>query len=154
MVWSQSPRLLSTFPWRGWADPFGELNRIQSEVARLLGPAQRAHLEREFPPVRVSTSDEGALLQALVPGVDPERIEVTVHGDTLSLKGERELPAAGEGTTWHRRERRLGRFARIVTLPFEVAADAVEARFENGVLEVRLPRVASQRPRKIEIATN
>jgi HSP20 family protein len=154
MVWSQDPRLLSTFPWRGWADPFGELNRIQSEMARLLGPARRALLEREFPPVRVATNDDGALLQALVPGVAPEKIEVTVHGDTLSLKGEREAPAPAEGATWHRNERRTGRFARTVTLPFEVDPERVEARFENGVLEVRLPRVASQRPRKIEIATS
>jgi HSP20 family protein len=151
MVWSQSPRLLGAFPFKGWADPLGELNRIQSEMARLLGPTPRAFLEREFPPVRVSTSDEGALLHALVPGVDPEQLEVTVHGDTLSLKGERELPEAAEGASWHRRERRRGRFARTVTLPFEVDAEGVDARFENGVLEVKLPRVASQRPRKIQI---
>ena len=55
MVWSQTPRLLNTLPWRGWSDPFGELNRIQSEMARLLAPVQRALAEREFPPVRVST---------------------------------------------------------------------------------------------------
>ena len=59
-----------------------------------------------------------------------------------------------ESLRWHRRERRRGRFARSVTLPFEVEAGAVEARFENGLLEVRLPRLASQRPRKIEIQSS
>jgi HSP20 family protein len=131
-----------------------ELDRIQSEVARLFGPIRRAARASDFPPVRVSTGDEGAVLEALVPGVDPAQLEITVRGDTLYLKGERPAPALAEGSTWRRNERQSGSFARTVTLPFEVDVEQVEARFEGGVLEVKLPRVASQRPRKIPIATS
>lgn len=154
MVWSQPHNLLGSLVWPGRLDPRRELGRIQSEMSRLFGPLLRAATEGEYPPVRVWTGDEGSKLVALLPGVDPESIELTVTGDTLSLRGGRELEQPAEGTVWHRRERRMGRFARNVTLPFEIDAEHVEASFRGGVLEVSLPRVASQKPRRIQVATS
>lgn len=154
MVWNQPSRLLGSLVWPGRLDPTRELGRIQSEMSRLFGPLLRATTEGEFPPVRVWTGDEGARLVALVPGVKPDEIEITVSGDSLSLKGGREPAESAEGTTWHRRERRTGRFARHVTLPFEIDAERVEASLEQGVLEVRLPRVESQKPRRIQVAAS
>lgn len=154
MPWNRSPSLPSSLSWPGRLDPFRELNRIQSEVGRLLAPLSRAFSERDFPPVRVLTGDEGALLVALLPGVQPGEIDITVSGDSVCLKGSREGSSPTEETTWHRHERHTGRFARNLTLPFDVDSEQVEASFQNGVLEVRLPRVASQKPRRIPITTS
>lgn len=154
MAWSQSPRLLNPLSWPSRLDPFRELNRIQAEVNKLFGPLARAFTEPEFPPVRVHTGDEGAVLVALLPGFEPGDIDITISGDTLTLKGSRAAQTPGEESAWHRRERRTGSFARNFTLPFEIEADQVEASFQNGLLEVRMPRVASQKPRKIQIATS
>lgn len=154
MFWTQTPSLLRSLDWQGRLDPFRELNRIQSEVDRLFAPLSRALVEPQFPPVRVLTSEEGALLIAPIPGVEPKDIDITVSGDTLTLKGERALTKPGQDGTWHRNERRAGRFARTIALPFDVDAEQVQASFHDGVLEVRLPRVASQKPRKIQIATS
>lgn len=154
MFWNQSPSLLRSLDGQGRLDPFRELNRIQSEVNRLFAPLSRALVEPQFPPVRVLTNEDGALLLAPIPGVEPKDIDITVSGDTITLKGERALAKAGEDCTWHRNERRSGRFARTIGLPFNVESDKVQASFHDGVLEVRLPRVASQKPRKIQIATS
>lgn len=154
MVWTQPQSLLGSLVWPGRLVPLRELDRIQSEMSRLFGPLLRAGAERVFPPVRVWTGEEGALLVALLPGLEPADIDITVSGDTISLKGGREPEKSAEGTTWHRNERRMGRFARTLTLPYEVEAERVQASLENGVLEVKLPRVPSQKHRRIQVATH
>lgn len=149
MAWNHFPRLLESPRHSLWG-ALRDLDRMQTEFSRRFESARRA----EFPLVRVAIGAEGAVLTALVPGVEPGSIDLTVDGDTVTLKGERTTPEAGEGVTWHRRERGAGPFARTFTLPFEVESERVEARFENGVLQVELPRPESQKARKITVATN
>ena len=149
MVWNHLPRLLDG-PRPALWNALRDLERIQSEFGRRLDSARRG----DFPPVRVATGDEGAVLTALLPGIEPDAIDLSVSGDTLTLKGERPTPETAEGVTWRRRERHSGRFARTFTLPFEVEAGRVEARFEHGVLTVDLPRSEAQKPRKITVATS
>jgi HSP20 family protein len=154
MFWTEAPNLLRNLHWPGGLDAYRELDRIQSEVNRLLAPLSRVFAEPRFPAVRVLTNEDGALLVAPLPGVDPSEIEVTVSGDSVTLKGGRDTAQPGEQRTWHRNERPSGRFARTITLPFDLDAEKVEASFLNGILEVRLPRVDSQKPRKIKITTS
>jgi HSP20 family protein len=134
----------------GWRDPLRELRRMQDEFDRVYGT--QARVSEEFPPLNLWTGEQGAVLTAALPGVEPDSLEITVHQDTLTLKGKR-APDTGEGdATFHRRERRHGTFGRTIALPFSVDSDHVEARLEDGILSLMLPRHESERPRRIEIS--
>jgi HSP20 family protein len=105
----------------------------------------------KFPAVNAWVNDEGINLTAEIPGVDPESINITVSGDEVSLSGTRNLEDLPEDIKFHRRERGFGEFVRTLNLPFEVDADAVEAKFHNGVLNIKMPRLPEEKPRKIEV---
>ncbi len=135
----------------GWADPFAELRRVQDELNRTLGGAWRTPVPSEFPPINLWTGEQGAVLKAVLPGVLPEDLDVTVHQDTVTLKGQRRAETPEPKATFHRRERRQGSFGRTVALPFAVMTDQVEAKLEDGILTLLLPRHASERPTRIQI---
>lgn len=107
---------------------------------------------RTFPALNIWEAGDDLLVEAELPGLKPEHLEITVVGDQLTLKGERPASAA-EGTTFHRQERGVGKFCRVVKLPVEVDADRVQAAFRDGVLEIKLPKAAAARPRRVQVAT-
>jgi HSP20 family protein len=80
-----------------------------------------------------------------------EDFELTVVDDTVTLKGKRPGSDSSAGATLHRQERDAGQFIRTIQLPFGVEGDQVQARLQNGVLEVDLPRATSEKPRKITV---
>jgi HSP20 family protein len=99
--------------------------------------------------------DEGERLgvEAEIPGVRSEDLEIFAVGNELTIKGSR--PAAqGENVAFHRRERAIGEFTRVVTLPVEVDAEGIEAVLKDGILTLHLPKAASARPRQITVKTN
>jgi HSP20 family protein len=134
-----------------WADPLATLRRIQNEINHAFTD-QRIPASAEFPAVNVWRGNEGVVVTAEVPGVRLEDMELTVHQNTLTLKGRLELEAKEPDVSFHRRERVYGPFARTVSLPFAVDPEQVKATTENGVLKVVLPRPESDKPRKIQIA--
>ncbi|MEO5375279.1 MAG: Hsp20/alpha crystallin family protein [Alphaproteobacteria bacterium] len=136
-----------------WADPILNLQRMQEEMNRLFGRFGTMTEAGEYPSMNVWTGEEGAMVTAEVPGVSPENIEVTVHRNTLTLKGRRDEAApTGEEVTYHRRERDHGTFGRTIALPFPVDSDRVEASFRNGVVKILLPRPEADKPRRIKIS--
>ncbi len=86
-----------------------------------------------------------------LPGVDPKNVEFSVLEDTLTLKAHRELPTLKENQVWQRQERAGGDFERTLKLPFKVDPNQVKASFKNGVLNVVLPRIEAEKPKRIEI---
>lgn len=154
MVWTHFPTLLGAAPSRKvqW-DPWQEMGRLQDEVTRFLGGRQHEAPSNAstFPPVRIVTDADGARLTALVPGLGAGDVEIVIERDLVKLEGTRNLPEARDGENAVRRERRHGAFSRSFRLPFEVDADAAQARVLNGVLELTLPRTPEQRPKKIEV---
>lgn len=127
--------------------PFNEVERFHHDLERWFGGASAAS---GFPRLNVYKNADGALLTAELPGVKPETLDISVSGNTVVLKGERPAPVEEEGRV-HRRERGCGKFERALELPFRVDAEKVEARCENGVLELRLPRAESDKPRKVSV---
>ena len=105
----------------------------------------------EYPAMNVWTDENNAVLTAELPGVKPEEIDIAVENELLTLRGGRQRQEPEDGQTYHRRERRFGPFSRSFRLPFRVEADAVQATFENGVLNVVLPRAEADMPRKIAV---
>ena len=104
-----------------------------------------------FTPAMDIWSDAEALhIVAELPGLTIDDIELTVLGDTLTLKGSRAAPAL-EDVALHLTERRHGGFERRLRLPFEVQGDAVKAQLKQGVLHVVLPKAEAEKPRRIQV---
>jgi HSP20 family protein len=101
--------------------------------------------------MNVWTNQDGAIVTAELPGVASEDIDISVQGDTLTLRGCCQGGALEEGAVYHRRERGRGDFTRSIQLPFQVAGDQVEATFAKGVLSISLPRAEADKPTKITI---
>jgi len=134
---------------RSW-DSFQELSRIQSEMDRLVDQSWGSRTA-EYPPVNVWANEDETVVQAELPGLAPEDIEISVVQNALTLRGSRKPEELRQGESVHRRERWTGSFIRTVELPFEVDSNGVQAECRNGVLSVRLPRAAEHKPRKITV---
>lgn len=138
--------------------PFGLMDQWKREMDRLFadftGRTVSSNRVGVFPPLNVSEDTDKLYVSAELPGIEPDDIEIHVEGDTLTLRGERKLPEAGEGVNYHRREREGGRFRRIVTLPARIDPSGVVAGFKNGVLNIVLPKAAEARPRQIKVKTD
>ena len=103
-----------------------------------------------FPAVNVWEDNEAFHLEAELPGLKQDDVNIAVtQRNVLTLSGERK-PEEGEGR-WHRRERGFGRFQRVLRLPAPVDADKVEAKLENGVLRLTLPKHEDAKPRRIAV---
>jgi HSP20 family protein len=132
------------------------LGRLPGELEDLVGnlaAAPRAWWVNcyPYPLVNVREDAEAVHVEAEVPGVAQDQIEVLVqHGTELTLQGERPAKSGANGT-WHRQERGAGRFRRVLTLPAPVDGAKVEARLEHGVLRLTLPKAESVKPRRIPV---
>jgi HSP20 family protein len=140
---------LSEFPRLG-SDPFTELRRMQSEMNRLFSGFGAA-TAREFPPINIWLGDNSVAVTAELPGVTASDVNLNLQEDVLTLAGKREPKTQQGNVNWQRRERAYGNFSRAVQLPFRVDPEKVQARFNNGILEVELQRLEADRPKKIEI---
>jgi HSP20 family protein len=124
-------------------------------MARSLGPfwglgRETARSASVFPPVNIHDDGQSFLVRAEIPGLDRDALEVSVKGDELILKGERKAFEAKDAS-YHRRECGRGQFSRAVTLPQPVDADRISATYQNGVLEIVLPRSPQTQPRRIAV---
>jgi len=138
---------LSEFPRLGF-DPFFELRRMQGEMNRLFSGFVPS--ARDFPPINVWLGENSVVVTSELPGVTANDVTISLQDDVLTLEGARR-PAEQQDVTWQRRERAYGSFSRVVQLPFRVDADKVQARFNNGILEIELERLEADRLKKIEI---
>jgi HSP20 family protein len=127
--------------------------RMQRQIARLINTfgMSRYDTAPNFPTVNVYANEEAQIVTAELPGMQPNDIDISVVGETLTISGERQLEKLEEDAEYHRQERSCGKFRRSFELLFPVDADKVEASFENGVLQIRLPRAEAHKPRKIAI---
>lgn len=146
---------------RNW-DLLREMSQMQREMdtifrglglGRRVGSGYEAGLGlRDWPRINLREDADQIYVEALLPGIDPEAIDINVLGNTLTLGGER---AAGDGDkngrTWHRRERGAGKFLRTIELPVEINPAKVKAEYRNGLLLVTLPKAEVAKPKRINI---
>jgi HSP20 family protein len=104
-----------------------------------------------FPTIDVYDTGEAYLVRAALPGVDSQELEIEATARSLSIKGER-TPAAGSEARYRRRERETGGFARSIRLPAPIDADGITATYEDGMLQVTLPKAEEVRPRRVAVA--
>jgi HSP20 family protein len=137
-------------------EPGRELTSLQSEMNRLFngffdtgsGPGA---LRQWAPAMDLVETDDHFLLRADLPGLDEDDVSIEFQDNVLTLSGERKSEHEESREGYHRVERAHGSFARTLTLPEGVDADAIEAAFDRGVLEVRIPRPAERKPRRVQI---
>ena len=98
----------------------------------------------------LETKDD-VVVKATLPGVKPEDVELTITGDTLSIRGETKEEKETKDENYIRRERRYGSFSRSVQLPAGLQTDKAEASFENGVLTLKLPKSDQVKPKSIKV---
>ena len=132
-----------------------DLERLQRQMTKLysgfLGRGESPFRIGVFPPVNVSEDSKNLYVRAELPGIKPEEVEVSVEGETLSLRGERKLAETAENVNYHRREREGGVFRRTISLPTRIDPEGVDAKFINGTLKVILPKAPEVRPKQIRV---
>jgi len=137
-----------------FSSAFEDFEKARRQMDRLFstltGTGASPLVSGVFPPVLVKEDGDKVSIEAEVPGIDPKDINISVHGKTLTLSGERK-PEPANGASYHRRERKWGGFRKAITLPDEVNAEAVEAECKNGVLRIVLPKAEQAKPKKIAI---
>jgi HSP20 family protein len=104
------------------------------------------------PPVDIQETADAYSIQAELPGLTREDIQVTFENNVLRLSGERKWEKDVKKENFHRVERTYGSFSRSFALPNQVSADKVEAKFENGVLSIVVPKAEAAKPRQISIS--
>jgi HSP20 family protein len=138
-------------PWR----PFRELEEWDRRFDDLFGRSLwRPPLEERgwMPAVDVFEKEDKFVVKAELPGIKENDIHVSVIGDTLSIKGEKKTETEVKEEDYYRSERSYGSFYRSIPLPSNVDAGRIEASFEDGVLEVALPKSAKVKPKKIAVS--
>lgn len=145
--------VLSSWDWNGGRDPYRQLrsavNRLVSDFAQdypVLGTAGVV----VWPPINVWEENDKFILEAEVPGVKMDQLEITCQGRDLTLRGERKDPGDPQ-EIYQRRERFVGNFIRSLTLPADIDADTIRATLDEGVLQISIPKAESAKPRRIEV---
>jgi HSP20 family protein len=139
-------------------DPFRDAVSLRDAMNTLLqdsfvrpgsGPAQGAGAATL--PVDVAENDNEFIVKASLPGVKPDDVQITIQGDSLTIRGESQSTEERQGERWHVRERRRGAFQRSLALGTPVDSDKAHADYEHGVLTLTLPKAESSKPRQIKI---
>ena len=135
-------------------DPFSNLLSLQQELERFarnpafnLGPSGYGG----YPPINVFEDNDGTVIIAELPGLDPSKIEITGQGRTLTLRGERKREEGLNPSGYHRRERPFGEFSRSIQLSSDIDMSKATARYEAGVLMLKVPKAETAKPRQIMV---
>lgn len=144
---------MATQMMRRW-DPFREVVTLQEAMDRLFEDSmvrrQPQQREQRFQlPVDAYVTPEEIVVMANMPGVSPENVEITLEGDTLTIRGQR--PAPLENVNYVIQERVYGTFQRTLNINVPVDADRAEAKFENGLLTLTIPKAEAVRPKTIQV---
>ena len=139
-------------------EPFRDLISLREAMDRLFEESfvrpragWLAPLGAEALAVDVYETDQDVVVKSSVPGVKPDDIDITITGDTLTIKGETKSEEKVEKANYIRQERRYGAFSRSLTLPTTIVAEKAKAEFENGVLTLTLPKAEEVKPKSIKV---
>jgi HSP20 family protein len=142
---------MSGLPWQRRWEPFRELQREVGRILESFDPFQAARRVQVYPPMNLYDAGDRYVLSAQLPGVLPGEIELTITGETLTMRGERKRPEGVREDSYRRQERPMGRWSRTVTLPNRVESGQVSASFAHGILTINLPKAEDLRPRHIAV---
>ncbi len=130
-----------------------EMDQLQREMNHLFEASggKRVLGSPKYPAINLWANEENQFISAEMPGIKADDINVNVTADTLTISGSRVHDEVGENTRFHRQERGYGPFTRTIQLPFMIDTSSVAANFKNGVLDIKLQRAESDKPKKIAV---
>jgi len=141
-------------------EPFRELMSLRQAMDRLMEesfvrPSRILGLfgEEAHPPIDMYQTPNEVVVKATLPGVKPDDVDITITGDTLTIKGETKATEEVKREDYLYQEHRYGAFSRSVTLPPALLSEKAEATFENGILTLTIPRAEEAKPKTIKIET-
>jgi HSP20 family protein len=142
-------------------DPFQDLRSAQDEMAQMsptLAQALGLHAQQASgrtsawaPALDISERKDAYLVTVELPGLKPEDLDITMEDGLLTIQGERQFTAESSEQQFHRVERRYGAFRRSITLPAHVMAEGIQASFEDGVLQILVPKAEEAKPKRIQV---
>jgi len=145
-------------------DPFQDLRSAQDEMAQMspmLAHALGLHGQQQgsgratttawAPALDISERKDAYLVTVELPGVELDDVQITMEGSLLTIQGERHVANDSSEQQFHRIERRYGAFRRSITLPAHVVAEGVGASFEDGVLQIVVPKMEEAKPKRIQV---
>jgi HSP20 family protein len=138
--------------WRmkKFADSVPGVIDLQMEINKLFSNVWQ-NTTLDYPAINVWEKDNSIIVTTELSGMDAENINVSVAGNMLTIAGTTKDDPIKEGETYLRQERRLGNFQRNFKLPFSVDSGKVEAKYEKGILQITLPGIKEDLPKKIKI---
>jgi HSP20 family protein len=142
-------------------DPFQDLRSAQDEMAQMnptLAHALGLHTQQGnarstawAPALDISERKDAYLVTVELPGLKPEDLDITMEDGLLTIQGERQFTQESSEQRFHRVERRYGAFRRSITLPAHVMAEGIQASFEDGVLQILVPKAEEATPKRIQV---
>jgi HSP20 family protein len=134
---------------------FDEIRRMERDMDQLFGAGPRPNGIRAvargtYPPINIGSTPEQVDVYLFVAGIDPKSLDISIQRNLLTIDGERKLTAE-QGADYFRSERFSGEFHRVITLPDDVDPDAVEAKYQDGILRITIQRHEATKPRQIEV---
>lgn len=140
-------------------NPFSEIDAFLDHYHRDLSSTSRHSDKRRAqstwqPAVDIRENEQSFVIHVDLPGMAREEVQVQVKEEVLHVQGKRETQALAEGERAHRSERRFGEFQRRFTMPENVRAEGIEARFEQGVLRIVLPKMEEAQPKAFDVQVN
>ena len=145
-------RFFNVPTWR-FRSPWEELHRMRQQLDHMFdaSPSQ-SFSAGVFPLINLTEDKDHYYVRAELPGVRGKELDIQVTGKNLAISGERKIAAEEEGARYHRREREAGTFSRMIGLPGEVDTDRVEAKLENGILNIVVPKADIAKPKQISVS--
>jgi HSP20 family protein len=143
---------------RRW-DPFNEMMSLRDAVNQLFEDSvvspTRMDTRSLSMPLNVSETQDAFHVEAVLPGVNANDLDITIQDNILTIRGEtrQEQRTEQKERNYHLVERRYGSFSRSVSLPTAVDADAVQAQLENGILRLEIPKAEEVKPRRITVSS-
>lgn len=137
-----------------WPMAFGELEVMRRGMERLyesLAESSGLPAAGVYPAVNLFERPDAVILRAELPGIHADDLDITMENDTLTIAGERAMPAEDDQVSYHRREREWGKFRRGLSIPVHVDPNNVQARYVDGILTVTLAKAQAARPRRIAV---
>jgi HSP20 family protein len=137
-------------------DPYREMARMSRLMDRWFEGMPRMWLGEfdggeGYVPLDLYETDDAVVVRAALPGVKPEDVDITIAGETLTIRGESKHAEEGKKRNYYWQESWYGSFARSVALPAQVEADKADAVFENGVLKLTIPKAEAAKPKTIKV---
>ena len=130
---------------------FEELSDWNEDFNRFFTDLGRRERSLRYPPVNAWTNDNEAIVDVEIPGIDPQKVELTINNDELTVAGNRETDQPAGSAAYQTKERIAGPFTRTLKLPFRVNTENVDAKYRNGVLRIRVARAEEDKPKQIRI---